>query len=373
MTQILKRAFVAIAFVNPATAGYLQAQDIGGGPAVIETGVSYSSRRGELAFVGLQMNDIRGSGVDISFGYQVGDDGRAASAFVGKKFALGQTFMGNDSFLRLSVEGRSSDWDSQTYSVEQYKVNLAVGATTAGGLTYSARTFWQTDTLGDFAPNISPLVSELNDSVAAGVGLGLNYSTFDDTGPMATGFAANGAVVIATSLGDREWASAEAGLSYNTALASGQVVALKGEFGTIHGRSGQDVSIIDRGFVGNPMPRGFAFGGIGPRDFVNGSVDTALGGNSYVTSSVELRFNTPSPKVTAGLFVDAGAVWSIDGSRTGAGGGEIDDSYNLRSSVGLSVYWDTQIGVVQVNLANPIQKEALDESEPFSVNLNFQF
>ena len=143
------------------------------------------------------------------------------------------------------------------------------------------------------------------------------------------------------------------------ALPGGQVLAFKGDAGTIDGRSGQDVTIIDRAFIGNPMPRGFAFGGIGPRDFVDGSVDTALGGNSYLTPFVQVRFNTPSPKVTVGVFADAG--------------GAVDDTYDLRTSVGFSVYWDTQIGVVQLNLANPVSKKPPDKVEHLSVNRNFQF
>ena len=84
------------------------------------------------------------------------------------------------------------------------------------------------------------------------------------------------------------------------------------------------------------MPRGFANKDLGPRDFVEGSVDTALGGNEFVTSSIELRVATPNPDITVAGFADAGALWGLD-EVTGGASGTIDDSYFLRTSVDLSL------------------------------------
>ncbi len=352
-------------------AGSAMAQN--GGSAALQTGASYSSLRGGLAFVGLEADDILGSGVDFSLGYQAGDDGDALTGLISKTFALGDTALGSRSFVRTTIEARTSDWDSQTYSMDHYAADVAIGAQTVGGLRYDARLFWQSDSLGDLGPNVSPLVPRtLDGSTAMGIGFGVDYSTFTSVGPMATGFDVYGAVTLATHAGDREWVAAEVGAQYNTQLPYGLVLALSGDAGRIEGRGGDDVNIVDRAFIGNDAPRGFSYSGIGPRDYVAGGVNTALGGNSYMTTSVELRTATPNPAVTLGAFVDTGALWDLDVT-TGGASGVIDDDYDLRSSAGVAIYWDTAIGVMQLNVAKPIAKQDFDEEEIISLNLNFQF
>ncbi|MCF2872360.1 BamA/TamA family outer membrane protein [Octadecabacter sp. G9-8] len=349
----------------------VMAQD--GGSAALQTGASYSSLRGGLAFVGLDAENVLGSGVDLSLGYQAGDDGDAITGLISKTFSLGDTAIGSRTFVRTTLEARTSDWESQTYSMEHYAADVTIGAQTIGGLRYDARLFWQSDSLGDLGPNVSPLVpADLDGSTAVGVGIGFDYSTFTATGPMATGFDVHGSLTVATPAGDREWIAAELGAQYNTQLPYGLVLAVNGDVGRIEGRGGDDVSIVDRAFVGSDAPRGFTYSGIGPRDRVAGGVNTALGGNSYMTTSVELRTETPNPSVTLGAFVDAGALWDLDVTAGGASG-IIDDEFYLRSSAGVAVYWDTAIGIMQLNVAKPIEQQEFDEEEIISLNLNFQF
>lgn len=368
MTRTFAAAF-ALSLVGGASAF---AQD--GGEASIQTGAAYSSLRGGLAFVALNAEDLLGSGLDFRLGYQAGEDGSALEANTAKTFGLGTTRLGQETYVRAAIDARSSNWTSRTYALESYGANITVGAQNPNGLRYSGRVFWQMDSLSDFGDEISPLVSAtpLQDSRAVGVGVNLGYAKFTDRSPMATGFAINSGLAVATALGDREWASAELGLQYNAALPGGLVLAVKGDAGQIAGRNGDDVNIVDRAFIGNPMPRGFAFSGLGPRDFVEDATDTPLGGNRFVTSSVELRIATPNPAVTVGAFADAGALWDLDVVEGGASG-TIDDSYFLRTSLGVSVYWDTPIGLIQVNMAKPLEKRPLDKQELISLNLNFQF
>ncbi len=365
--------FTACAAFLAIPTGSALAQNATGGEASIETGASYSSRRGGIAFIGLNADNLFGRGIDIRLGYQASQDGRALNANVSQTYQLGQTALGQDTYLRGTLTGRASDWSSQDYSLAHYGAEITAGAETASGLHYRGRIFWQSDSVDDFDEDISPLAAiPLDNSTAIGVGVGLGYSTFTDTNPLATGLNLQGNVTLATPLGDREWVAAEVSGQYNAAIADGMVLALAAETGQINGRNGQDVHIADRAFIGNPMPRGFAYTGIGPRDVSGDRVDTALGGNSYLTSSAELRIATPYPAVVVGIFADAGALWDLDETEGGASA-VIDDSYALRTSAGLSVYWDTQIGLVQINAAKPIAKQDNDKIENFSINLNFQF
>lgn len=348
-----------------------QAQE--GGEAAIETGVSYSSQRGGLAFVGLTAQDLMGSGLNADISYRAGEDGEGLAADIGWRRALGDTALGQDSFLRLGLFGQKSDWSSDAYTLETYGADLRLGAETAGGLRYAGRLFWQQDTLDDFADSISPLAAvPLDQSQVVGIGAEIGYNTLTGRGPLATGFAVSGSVNLATPLGDREWVSTEASASYTLGLGRGMVLALGGDAGQIAGRGGDEVVIVDRAFLSNPLPRGFAYGGIGPRDVVAGSVDTALGGNRFVTSSVELRVPTGSPNLTVAGFVDAGALWELD-TVAGGASGTIDDSYFLRTSVGVAAYWETPLGLLQINLAKPTQSRETDVAENLSIDFGFQF
>ena len=342
-----------------------------GGAANAELGASYSSLRGPLAFVGLNADNLMGSGLDIALGYQAGESGEALDARLRKTFPLGDTAFGTDTRLAVSVDAFRADWDYQDYATDHIGADISLAAATPTGLRYATRLFWQQDSLSDFSDTISPLVKPLDASTAIGVGASLGYSTFTGTGPLETGFDIGATVTLATPAGDREWLATELTAQYNTPLTRGAILAVSGEAGQISARGDSTVGIIDRAFLGNPSPRGFSYAGLGPRDLTD-TVDTALGGNRYVVSSVEVRVPTPNPDLTVAAFADAGALWDLD-TTTGGAAGEIDDSYDLRTSVGLSVYWDSSFGLVQLNIAKPVDTVAGDQEEQVSLNLNFRF
>ena len=342
-------------------------------PATISTGASYSSVRGALAFIAFDADDILGSGFDAHVRLDKGEDGQAGYIRLGKTFELGRPLLGAGSYLRFSVDGAASEWDSDDYQSRNLGIELGLGAAPSDFLDYEVRLFGRTDTLSGFGPDVSPLVlADTGTSNAIGIGFNAVYSTFDTPVLPHSGVRFGTDLALATAAGDREWlawsASAAAALPMGEALT----LAMRTEGGMIDGRGGQSVSIVDRAFIGNPDPRGFAAGGLGPRDFVDGSVDTALGGNRYVVGSLELRYQTGRPELTVGIFADAGALWDLDETAGGASG-TIDDGFHLRSAAGVSVYWKTQLGLLTGSIAQPINKQANDQTETFSFGIRSSF
>lgn len=347
------------------------AQDGGGGAASISTGAAYSSQRGAVAFVTLDGRDILGSGIDLRFSYEAGEDDEAAELRLRKVWQLGQTSLGADSFVALTLGGEKSDIKAQQFSLTQYALDLTFGADLSPAASYSVSLFHLDDELEASGADVSPLIiAESGKTTATGLAIDLAYSTYDREVLPQSGFKLGG-MVAATFAGDRDWASAavNAGLAQPLGKAT---LSLRAEAGVIEGRGGQAVSILDRAYLGGDMPRGFAFAGIGPRDVTAGGVDSALGGNRYVTASLEVRAPTRMETLTLGAFVDAGTVWDLDVTSGGASG-EIDDSYRLRSSIGVSAYWQTGIGLLQVNLATPLESETYDKDEVFSIGLSAKF
>ncbi|TMV93663.1 outer membrane protein assembly factor BamA [Thioclava sp. BHET1] len=142
------------------------------------------------------------------------------------------------------------------------------------------------------------------------------------------------------------------------------------EAGAVHTAGG--TTILQR-YNGSQV-RGFESYGIGPRDLSAGNQD-ALGGNYYWASKVEAQFPIGLPEeygITGGVFWDAGSVWGLNDT-LGVGGAEVDDSMHVRSSVGVSIFWNSGIGPLRLNFAKAIKKESYDKTQPFDLTLSTQF
>ena len=129
--------------------------------------------------------------------------------------------------------------------------------------------------------------------------------------------------------------------------------------------------VTDRFFLGGDEFRGFAFGGLGPRDIAS---DDALGGNYYAVLRTDISFPLGLPEELGfygGLFADVGTVWHLD--RTSAGGVTVDDSAKLRASVGASIFWDSSFGPLRLNFAIPLKKEQGDDTEFFRFTVGTRF
>ncbi len=134
----------------------------------------------------------------------------------------------------------------------------------------------------------------------------------------------------------------------------------------ISGASG--TRITDRFFLGGQSFKGFANGGLGPRD--TGTNDS-LGGNFYSVVRIQGSFPLGLPKdygIYGGVFVEGGSVWGLDSPPPG-----IDDGLYWRASTGLSLFWSTPIGPLEFSYAFPLLYEPNDVTQNFSVSISTRF
>ncbi|MCX7888135.1 MAG: outer membrane protein assembly factor BamA [Rhodobacteraceae bacterium] len=139
-----------------------------------------------------------------------------------------------------------------------------------------------------------------------------------------------------------------------------------GALNTMNGNS----RVIDR-FSGNGEIRGFEPNGIGPRELAATNQD-ALGGNYYAVLRLDAEFPLGLPEeygILGGVFADVGSVWGLDDTL----GGTIDDAMHLRSSVGVSLLWDTPIGPLRFNFAKALEKQPYDRDQVFDLSVSTQF
>jgi len=132
-----------------------------------------------------------------------------------------------------------------------------------------------------------------------------------------------------------------------------------------HSLSGDDVRVSKRLYMPGKKLRGFESGKIGPIED-----NTYIGGNYFSTLnlSTTLPFILPNFQDTDfKLFLDAANIWGVDYSST------IDDSSNIRSSIGVAVDWYTVIGPLNFSLTQPIAKKSTDKTESFRFQLGTSF
>ncbi len=90
------------------------------------------------------------------------------------------------------------------------------------------------------------------------------------------------------------------------------VVSIGGSLGYTAAYASNPLRLTERFFVGGDNLRGFAVGGIGPRDL--NTLD-ALGGKYFYTGTAEASFPLGLPKeigITGKAFVDVGALWGAE-------------------------------------------------------------
>jgi len=128
--------------------------------------------------------------------------------------------------------------------------------------------------------------------------------------------------------------------------------------------------------------RGFRPGESGPRDFGAGNNDV-LGGNRYFAASAEARFPLGTPEeygLSGGVFADVGSVWGVDGT-TGLGGvdmfdkatGENSNKMHVRATLGVSLFWDSPLGLLRFDFSRPIRKRPYDRAQNFDFTIVSSF
>jgi outer membrane protein insertion porin family len=154
--------------------------------------------------------------------------------------------------------------------------------------------------------------------------------------------------------------------------------------GHIMGLGGDDVRLIDLFYKGGETIRGFNRGGFGPRDLNTGD---ALGGDTFWSVTSELRFPLPfipdDLGMSGAVFADAGSLFgagALAKDPTKAGCTPLDtnhiclaDSKSIRTSVGVSLIWNSPLGPLRVDLAKALTKELYDDQQFFRFGASTKF
>lgn len=209
-------------------------------------------------------------------------------------------------------------------------------------------------------------------------GYSLTYSTVDDTKIPTSGIYAVFHQDIAGLGGDSSFIRTRAEGRYYYPITDDLTAMFKVQGGYIASFDG-DLNATDHFNIGPDLVRGFAPGGIGPRDVTNNSSTkgNSLGGTIYYGATAELQFPILGLPREVGLrgalFADIGTLYGFEGKKNYSCAGpifpcgtiDVYDESELRSSVGVSVLWASPLGPIRFDYATPLQSGKYDVEQEF--------
>jgi len=348
-------------------------------------GVGFSTTDGPLIDAGVHERNLLGKGYDLrvdtvaSFRSQQGNISFTDPYFEDRNLAVGfdlfviqrdnQDFAG---FSQFTVGGdvragyQISDPLRQTLKYTIREDRIYDICTAANSNTTS--TFY--GSFGCTAPASIYVQEQAGYRVTSAVGQTLLYDKRDNPSDPTSGWFAQLGNDIAGLGGDARYIRTSISGGVFHAWAPDWVASATGETGDIIGL-GQPVAIEDRFYVGGDNLRGFATGGIGPRDE---NTDEALGGNVYYVGSLTQGFPLGLPRefgLTGRVWTDFGSLFDVNADTNAEN--PIFKSNKLRLSAGLGVSWKSPFGPIRVDLGEPILREPFDKKSLFRVGFGSKF
>ena len=215
-------------------------------------------------------------------------------------------------------------------------------------------------------------------------GYTLSYNTLDNNKNPRSGLYAEVRQDFAGAGGDAKFIRSTSEVRMYREITDDFVGVVKGMAGYVYGNN---LRVIDNFNLGPALVRGFAPGGIGPRDTAVDPRMNALGGTTYFGGSTEVQFPVFGMPKEVGMklavFADAGTLFGYEGKKNfgylcvdpnncyGSTSTssytqlQVHDSHMIRSSVGTSLIWASPLGPIRFDFAKAITKDTYDRTQFF--------
>ena len=348
-------------------AGYQQAGDSGSGRPTFDLSITERNLLGRGQFV---RGSVSGSTDDRKYAFSFTEP-----YFLGRRLAAG---------FDLSLD--QAEFDDYDYEERQATVRLGAPLTEnlrlTGFYSYKSEDYDIKD-----QDDVSTVI--LRDArlsggyITSSAGYVLTYDSLDDRADPRKGFFAEFRQEFAGIGGDAEWLKTTANARYYKPISEEfDIIGLvRAGAGNVTNFSDDSLRTFDHFFIGPSRLRGFESRGIGPRDGASGLNDTAgsLGGTNFVNASAEVSFPAPLIPEEVGIrgavFADAASVWDYEGDTTIAGNdiNVVNDDFDVRASVGVSVIWASPFGPLRLDYAEPVRKLDGDVEQNFNFGISSRF
>ena len=330
----------------------------------LSIGAGYSTSSGALAEFGIRERNLLGRGQDLSLNLRVSErQSQIDLSFTEPHFMNRDVSAGFDLF--------STETDNQTSSSYNTKTNgfgLRFGYPITSHLTQGWRYTLKASQISGVPDDASIYIkNQAGDKTLSEVGHSLAYDRRNSKVTPSEGYVVRLSNDLAGLGGDTSYLRNQVVGAHYYKIYDGWVTTTRGSAGMIAG-IGEDVGLLDRFFVGGDNLRGFAIGGVGPRDSSTGD---SLGGELMYTGGVELSVPLGLPKelgISGKMFTDFGSLMTVNPSGT-----NVVDNGSLRSSAGVGITWVSPVGPISLDFAQPMTKESYDKTETMRVNFGTKF
>lgn len=331
-------------------------------------GANYSINDGFGIVFGLRESNFLGRGQRLNFSVGLGVDNTDSVLSLTEPALLGRDLSGTASIYYRSARQFNSDFDSTNIGFRP-SINFPVSEFGRLNLSYEI----SSDEISSVSDESSVLIQNDEGTVVTSA-LGYRYS-FDTR---RRGLDPNSGIRLEFGQ-DFAGLGGQSNYVRTTALVGAETKVYNEEIGltaqlqggVLNTFGGQDSRITDR-FRGGDV-RGFTRYGIGPRDLTADNED-ALGGNYAAALSLEADFPLGFPEeygIRGGVFFDVGSIWGLDDTQGTSG--EVDDSFHLRSVIGVSLFWTTPIGPLRFDFTRALEKESYDDLQNFNFTVSTRF
>lgn len=333
----------------------------------VSVGAGYSTSNGIIAELSMTEKNFLGRGqyVRASVSRGITTDGRSGDSSYELSFTEPYLF---DRKLEGGFDVYQRNYSSGSGSIHPYdekntggklRVGVPLGEDLSAGLFYEGYSQEITEAKSAYSNFVTD-----QDRFVSIVGGSLTYNTIDDYAFPRNGVYGQVKQEFAGVGGDAKFLRTTARVEYYKELVEDwDLIGHVGAKGGAIVGVGQDVSFLDQFQVGGSIIRGFDTSGIGPRDETTGY---ALGGKYYVAATAETIFPVPFVPQEYGfwgsLFADAGTLWASDNASAGT---DVDNSMNIRASVGAGLMWQSPFGLLRADFAVPVLKEDTDKTQVF--------
>ncbi|MDA1098701.1 MAG: outer membrane protein assembly factor BamA [Proteobacteria bacterium] len=327
-------------------------------------GLGVSTEEAVIGDVSIRERNLLGKGQDLKLSLGLSATRQQVDlSFTEPYFLDRNVSAGFDLFIREEDQQDRSSFDEKSKGFG-LRTRFPITENLKQGLRYTLRA----DEIENIDADTSPFIRlDEGDYITSAVSYSLIYDTRDDIILPTKGIVIVGGQEFAGVGGDVRYVQSTGRWSYfypitrdvvgNVSLSGGYIVGLD-----------QDVRVLNRFFLGGNSFRGFATGGVGPRD---SSTDDSIGGNVFYVATGELRFPIGLPQdfgVLGRTFTQVGTLFDPDVS-----GANLQDSNSARVSVGIGISWRSPFGPINVDLAQAVVKEDFDKDEVFKFNFGTKF
>ncbi len=331
-------------------------------------GGGYSTDIGALLNVGLQENNIVGSGIDAGITGVLAQRASELDLSVTNPYFLGRNLLaGIDAFVLTN----------NNETVSSYSENR-VGFTTRLGYSFNdhVQQVWTYSLINrdivDVPTTASPyVIAAQGNSLLSQIGQTLTFDWRDSRIDPTKGFVVRGGTDFAGIGGDADFIRLRLDGAYyfplTGTLGQGWGISVSGGTGYLVPID-HPPSIIDNFFLGGANLRGFLDGGVGPHDATTGD---SLGGRFVWTQSTELRFPLPvNPDLglSGRLFVDMGSDYGIKENH-----GPVVDYAQPRVGTGIGFSWASPFGLLNFDFGWAVVKKPFDQTQVFRFGFGTTF